>query len=204
MRTNISLPRAFFELHLFVSNDQYRGNIGQLRIEVANGKAIAIATDGHRMLTVEHDVSEQDYAWPVGKALHITRKDAAEICKTFRKSEGVQIYQTDDSVVCRVTANGVEMLLADDFAPLEGMDTRFPDWRQVMNGRSDCAVPTAPFSLNAEYVGDLAKYSKKLGQKGPGLAWNFYSVDEISPVLLKPNAPIPRLDVCAVIMPVTM
>lgn len=159
MTNTIQIPHAAFELYAFASKrGSGRDNLEYVAIEFdGNGAAIAIATDGHRLHTVDWVAPDTDE-----RTFYITADDAKEVASFVRKGALRSGYWagTFEDLAMRCEMVGAPPLKINVYDKLEA---GYPDWRQAVPDHRDDGTEAAIFGCNLQYLADLAKWHKRIG-----------------------------------------
>jgi len=128
-----------------------RHSIKSVCIDVRASDAVAVATDGHKLLALPLTVTDDAPALVPGQ--YIIRREALEGVKAVLKRP---ILVTIDPTTRTATIDNGSTVAS---SPL--MDDKYPDWRRVV----PLAVSGEVSQFNAEYVGTFGKVHKLLGGK---------------------------------------
>ena len=128
-----------------------RGYLKSVCIDVRESDAVAVATDGHKLLALPLTLADDAPALVPGR--YIVAREALESVKPVLKRP---ITVAIDSTARAATLDNGS---AATTAPL--MDATYPDWRKVV----PLTVSGEVSQFNAEYVGAFGKVYKLLGGK---------------------------------------
>ena len=120
-------------------------------IDVRASDAVAVATDGHKLLALPLTLADDAPALVPG--CYIIRREALESVKPVLKRP---ITVTIDATARTATLDNSSAVTS---SPL--MDDKYPDWRKVV----PLTVSGEVSQFNAEYVGAFGKVYKLLGGK---------------------------------------
>jgi hypothetical protein len=137
-------------LTIAAKND-IRHNIKSVCIDVRASDAVAVATDGHKLLALP--LTATDDAPALVPGCYIIRREALEGVKAVLKRP---ILVTIDATARMATLDNGN---AATTTPL--MDDKYPDWRRVV----PLTVSGAVSQFNADYIGAFGKVHKLLGGK---------------------------------------
>jgi hypothetical protein len=127
-----------------------RDYLNSVCIDVRASDAVAVATDGHKLLAVALTATDDAPALVPGQ--YIIRREALEGVKAVLKRP---ITVTIDPTTRTATIdNGSNFLTHSPF-----MDDKYPDWRKVV----PLTVSGAVSQFNADYIGAFGKVHKLLG-----------------------------------------
>jgi DNA polymerase III subunit beta len=135
-------------------------------IDVRATDAVAVATDGHKLLALPLQLADDAPALVPGR--YIIRREALESVKPTLKRP---IIVTVDPTLAAVTLdNGTAAM----HSPL--MDAVYPDWRKVV----PLTVSGEPAQYSADYIAAFGKAHKLLGGKySPGILHNGYGAARV-------------------------
>jgi DNA polymerase III sliding clamp (beta) subunit (PCNA family) len=177
------IPRAVLELHRFTTTDEHRENLKFVYVEQSGevNHFTAVATDGHRLGSVDFVL---DHGHELPERFGIDASACKEILKGARKDSEFGISVEDKREVktdggTSYVECSAEMVSGNKKVSCEAIGT-FPDYMQVVPDKEKMGG-TPTIGVNPEYIGDVATYLKKCGEK-PGLQLNMPS-DELSPML---------------------
>jgi DNA polymerase-3 subunit beta len=125
-------------------------------VDVRNGAATLVATDGHRLLAVPVAADDVESATD---GQYIIPRDVLDAVKPVKISRGDTLPITIEVVDTRITITGATT------ATSPTVDGRFPDWRRVM----PTSASGIPAQYQPEYLGDWGKVAALLGAKGKGV-----------------------------------
>ena len=146
-------------LLVIAAKNDTRGYLKSVCIDVRESDAVAVATDGHKLLALPLTLADDAPALVPG--CYIIRREALESVKPVLKRP---ITVTIDPIARTATLNNGD---AATTAPL--MDDKYPDWRRVV----PLTVSGEVAQFNAEYVGAFGKVHKLLGRAySPGILHN--------------------------------
>lgn len=128
-----------------------RGYLKSVCIDVRASDAVAVATDGHKLLAVALTAGPIVAAFVMGR--YIIPREALESVKPVLKRD---ITVTIDPIARAATLDNGS---AATTTPL--MDATYPDWRKVV----PLTVSGEVAQFNAEYIGAFGKVHKLLGGK---------------------------------------
>lgn len=137
-------------LLLIASKQAHRTNINGIQFDVVDGAVCGVATDGHRMLVIRNQPSDEQSLF----SGFLSRVSAEDMVKTASRYD-FMVHGTDGLV--RLGRIGVAL----------EQGHHFPSWRAVVPSSFSGRVA----QFDAEYVGDFAKVGKLLGGK-PTIAHN--------------------------------
>lgn len=120
-------------------------------IDVRADAAVAVATDGHKLLALPLELADDAPALVPGQ--YIVRREALESVKPTLKRP---IIVTIDPTLAAATLDNGNAAV---HSPL--MDATYPDWRRVV----PLSVSGEPAQYNADYIGAFGKVHKLLGGK---------------------------------------
>ena len=120
-------------------------------IDVRATDAVAVATDGHKLIALPLQLADDAPALVPGR--YIVRREALESVKPTLKRP---IIVTIDPTLAAVTLDNGNAAM---HSPL--MDAVYPDWRKVV----PLSVSGEPAQYNAEYIAAFGKAHKLLGGK---------------------------------------
>jgi DNA polymerase-3 subunit beta len=127
-----------------------RDYLNSVCIDVRESDAVAVVTDGHKLLAVALTATDDAPALVPGQ--YIIRREALEGVKAVLKRP---ITVTIDPTTRTATIdNGSNFLTHSPF-----MDDKYPDWRKVV----PLTVSGAVSQFNADYIGAFGKVHKLLG-----------------------------------------
>lgn len=136
-----------------------RGYLNSICIDVRESDAVAVATDGHKLLAVALTLADDAPALVSGR--YIIRREALESVKPVLKRS---ITVTIDPTARAATIDNGS---AATTTPL--MDATYPDWRKVV----PLTVSGEVAQFNADYIGAFGKVQTLLGGKySPGILHN--------------------------------
>ena len=149
---NLVIPRSVLESHIFASTDGTRCAIQHVALErVKDNMGInVIATDGHRMNVLR-----------IEGTLDVLLLVPAELLKDAlkgAKKDSVFQLVADDKKITLVRDGTAELV-----APNRTHEYTFPAWEQVMPDKTKPNNPAKEFGIDTDYLADLAKYLKKVG-----------------------------------------
>ena len=151
MSHTIELPIAELKaVALFAGKKDIRSSFNGVLITSDQGKAVAVATDGHRLTAFK---SEADYSGPE----FIVPIDNVTALKATQRIRCVEVtYDAETRMVKLVTGETAQICQA--------IDAQYPDWRRVIPALNQCSgKPTDDCGFNAAYLGDYAKLRKLIG-----------------------------------------
>ena len=137
-------------LTIAAKNDT-RGYLKSVCIDVRESDAVAVATDGHKLLALPLTATDDAPALVPGR--YIIRREALEGVKAVLKRP---ILVTIDATARTATLDNSSAVTS---SPL--MDATYPDWRKVV----PLTVSGEVSQFNAEYIGAFGKVHKLLGSK---------------------------------------
>lgn len=173
----LTLPKAVYQLHRFVSRDEQRSNLSHVRITQCGPQAarqyLATATDGHRLVTVEFRAAETDDCGPLsgdvllpGPLLNATRPKGKQTSGVLTGIGDIHTLTTGELSATFENAH----------------DWTFPDTQRVIpaKGAPD-GVACRVAAFNLRYLSDLAAMCKACGERdiGPQISW---PTDPLSPL----------------------
>jgi hypothetical protein len=120
-------------------------------IDVRADAAVAVATDGHKLLALPLELADDAPALVPGQ--YIVRREALESVKPTLKRP---IVVTIDPTLAAATLDNGSAAV---HSPL--MDDKYPDWRRVV----PLSVSGEPAQYDANYIGAFGKVHKLLGGK---------------------------------------
>jgi len=128
-----------------------RDYLNSICIDVRASDAVAVATDGHKLLALPLTATDDAPAPALVPGQYIIRREALEGVKAVLKRP---ILVTIDATARMATLDNGSTVAS---SPL--MDATYPDWRRVV----PLTVSGAVSQFNAEYVGTFGKVHKLLG-----------------------------------------
>jgi DNA polymerase-3 subunit beta len=135
-------------------------------IDVRAGDAVAVTTDGHKLLALPLTLADDAPALVPGQ--YVIRREALEAVKPTLKRP---IIVTIDPTLAAVTLDNGNAAM---HSPL--MDAVYPDWRKVV----PLTVSGEPAQYNADYIGAFGKAHKLLGGKySPIIRHNGYGAARV-------------------------
>jgi len=140
-------------LLVIAAKKDVRGYLNSVCIDVRASDAVAVVTDGHKMLAVALTVTDDAAAAALVPGRYIVAREALESVKPVLKRP---ILVTIDPTARAATLDNGS---AATTTPL--MDATYPDWRKVV----PLTVSGEVAQFNAEYVGAFGKVHKLLGGK---------------------------------------
>jgi len=149
--THEELHKALALTAFAASTDPTRYYLNGVLLEVDDGVARLVATDGTRMSVYELQGVEHD-ANPLAREQCIIPSATAKAWlkdkpAMYMGGQAVTLEATELSITRRTTS-------VQSTHPL--IDGSFPDWRKVLPDRTPESVCTAPARFNATFVGQLA------------------------------------------------
>ena len=144
-------PDTIKALLVIAAKNDIRRYLESVCIDVRESDAVAVATDGHKLLALPLTLADDAPALVSGR--YIIRREALESVKPVLKRP---ITVAIDSTARAATLDNGS---AATTAPL--MDATYPDWRRVV----PLTVSGEVAQFNAEYVGAFGKVYKLLGGK---------------------------------------
>jgi DNA polymerase-3 subunit beta len=138
-------------LLVIAAKSDTRHYLNSVCIDVRASDAVAVATDGHKLLAVALTATDDAPALVPGQ--YIIRREALEGVKAVLKRP---ITVTIDPTTRTATIDNGSTVSS---SPL--MDDKYPDWRRVV----PLTVSGEVSQFNAEYVGAFGKVHKLLGGK---------------------------------------
>jgi DNA polymerase-3 subunit beta len=138
-------------LLVIAAKNDTRDYLNSACIDVRASDAVAVVTDGHKLLAVALTVTDDAPALVPGQ--YIIRREALEGVKAVLKRP---ITVTIDATARMATLDNGN---AATTTPL--MDDKYPDWRKVV----PLTVSGAVSQFNADYIGAFGKVHKLLGGK---------------------------------------
>jgi hypothetical protein len=126
-----------------------RHNINSVCIDVRTSDAVAVATDGHKLLALPLTATDDAPALVPGQ--YIIRREALEGVKAVLKRP---ITVTIDPTTRTATIDNGSTVASSLL-----MDATYPDWRKVV----PLTVSGAVSQFNADYIGAFGKVHKLLG-----------------------------------------
>lgn len=138
-------------LLVIAAKKDVRSYLNSVCIDVRASDAVAVATDGHKMLAVALTVTDDAPALVPGR--YIIRRESLEGVKAVLKRP---ILVTIDPTARAATINNGS---AATTTPL--MDATYPDWRKVV----PLTVSGEVAQFNADYIGAFGKVQTLLGGK---------------------------------------
>jgi len=150
MQFSISADTIKALLTIAAKNDM-RGYLNSVCIDVRASDAVAVATDGHKLLALP--LTATDDAPTLVPGQYIIRREALEGVKAVLKRP---ITVTIDPTTRTATIDNGSTVAS---SPL--MDATYPDWRKVV----PLTVSGAVSQFNADYIGAFGKVHKLLGGK---------------------------------------
>lgn len=136
-------------LLVIAAKNDIRHNLNSVCIDVRESDAVAVATDGHRLLALPLTATDDAPALVPGQ--YIIRREALEGVKAVLKRP---ITVTIDPTTRTATIDNGSTVAS---SPL--MDATYPDWRKVV----PLTVSGAVSQFNADYIGAFGKVHKLLG-----------------------------------------
>jgi hypothetical protein len=136
-------------LLVIAAKNDIRHNLNSVCIDVRESDAVAVATDGHRLLALPLTATDDAPALVPGQ--YIIRREALEGVKAVLKRP---IAVTIDPTTRTATIDNGSTVAS---SPLMG--ATYPDWRKVV----PLTVSGAVSQFNAEYIGAFGKVHKLLG-----------------------------------------
>jgi len=162
------------------SNDETRYNLNSVRVET---DGTLVATDGHRMHTVEPAATRNcDDAAPA-EAFSIELASADAMLKRLpRKSKKAPEPRGAELDIDETNANGHAKFAMPDGDSLTAPKVTgygdYPDWRQVIPKEE----PTVTVRLNAVYLEQLAKAAREHCAGDENVSLELSLFDELSPI----------------------
>jgi hypothetical protein len=138
-------------LLVIAGKNDIRHYLNSVCIDVRASDAVAVATDGHKLLALPLTATDDAPALVSGQ--YIIRREALEGVKAVLKRP---ILVTIDATARMATLENGSTVAS---SPL--MDDKYPDWRRVV----PLTVSGEVAQFNAEYVGAFGKVHKLLGSK---------------------------------------
>ena len=138
-------------LLVIAAKNDTRGYLKSVCIDVRASDAVAVATDGHKLLALPLTLADDAPALVPG--CYIIRRESLESVKPVLKRP---ITVTIDATARTATLNNGD---AATTAPL--MDATYPDWRKVV----PLTVSGEVSQFNADYVGAFGTVHTLLGSK---------------------------------------
>ena len=138
-------------LLVIAAKNDTRGYLKSVCIDVREADAVAVATDGHKLLALPLTATDDAPALVSGR--YIIRREALESVKAVLKRP---ILVTIDATARTAT---IDNSSAATTATL--MDATYPDWRRVV----PLTVSGEVGQFDAEYIGAFGKVHKLLGGK---------------------------------------
>jgi DNA polymerase-3 subunit beta len=136
-------------LLVIAAKNDMRGYLNSVCVDVRASDAVAVATDGHRLLALPLTATDDAPALVSGQ--YIIRREALEGVKAVLKRP---IMVTIDATARTATIDNGSTVTS---SPL--MDNKYPDWRKVVPRTVSGEVA----QFNAEYIGAFGKVHKLLG-----------------------------------------
>ena len=147
-------------LLVIAAKKDIRDYLNSVCIDVRATDAVAVATDGHKLLALPLTLADDAPALVPG--CYIIRRESLEGVKAVLKRP---ILVTIDPTARTATLDNGSNFLTH--SPL--MDDKYPDWRKVV----PLTVSGEVAQFNAEYVGAFGKVHKLLGSAySPGILHN--------------------------------
>ena len=141
-----------------------RKYLNSVCIDVRATDAVAVATDGHKLIAVGLVCDDGDYV----PGQYILPREALEGIKSTLKQP---VRVTLDLVTRSAFVDGYPTRVT-----IAIMDEHYPDWRKVV----PLTVSGEPAQYNAEYIAAFGKAHKLLGGKySPGILHNGYGAARI-------------------------
>ena len=144
-------PDTIKALLVIAAKKDIRRYLESVCIDVRASDAVAVATDGHKLLALPLTATDDAPALVPGQ--YIIRRESLEGVKAVLKRP---ITVTIDPIARAATIDNGS---AATTAPL--MDAVYPDWRRIV----PLTVSGEVAQFNAEYVGAFGKVHKLLGSK---------------------------------------
>jgi len=145
-----SIPADTIKALLTIApKNDIRHYLNSVCIDVRASDAVAVATDGHKLLALPLTLTDDAPALVPGQ--YIIRREALEGVKAVLKRP---LTITIDATARMATIDNGSTVAS---SPL--MDATYPDWRRVV----PLTVSGAVSQFNAEYVGTFGKVHKLLG-----------------------------------------
>lgn len=186
MQTQINL-RTLAAVSLASSTEETRFYLGGVLIQCRADRVTYVATDGHRMMVVRHDL---DLKPRTQAGVGVGAPDEPNtllgdfiiptaVCRTFKPGKGKHKAGAFD--YAKLTQNGVELRLescngVQVFKPVDG---QFSDWSRVvpleLSGLTDFSKKEGKVSgvdFNPAYVSDFVKAGEIMDIGKPMLAFN--------------------------------
>jgi DNA polymerase-3 subunit beta len=121
-------------------------------VDVRNGAATLVATDGHRLLAVPVTADDVESAID---GQYIIPRDVLDAVKPVKVPRSDNLPLTIEIVDTRITITGATT------ATSPTVDGRFPDWRRV----TPATASGIPAQFNSDYLGAFGKVAELLGAK---------------------------------------
>lgn len=138
-------------LLVIAAKNDIRHNLNSVCIDVRASDAVAVATDGHKLLALPLTATDDAPALVPGQ--YIIRREALEGVKAVLKRP---ITVTIDPTTRTATIDNGSTVTSSPF-----MDDKYPDWRKVV----PLTVSGEVAQFNADYIGAFGKVHKLLGGK---------------------------------------
>jgi DNA polymerase-3 subunit beta len=136
-------------LLVIAAKKDIRDYLSSVCIDVRESDAVAVVTDGHKLLAVALTATDDAPALVPGQ--YIIRREALEGVKAVLKRP---ITVTIDPTTRTATIDNGSTVTSSPF-----MDDKYPDWRKVV----PLTVSGAVSQFNADYIGAFGKVHKLLG-----------------------------------------
>jgi len=168
---SFELPRCVLELYRFCSNNSNRPGLSKIAVEkIDDLNFVAVAVDGHRLGLVNFKISHNGNDVMPDK-FGIDAESAKQILKGAKKDNYYSgSFEAEMLRIKNCRSEVVSHSILGDF----------PDWRQIMP--KDMIRGEGLIGINAQYVGDLGTYLKKVGLP-PNV--EFMVQDNLSPILFQ-------------------
>ncbi len=138
-------------LLVIAAKKDIRDYLNSVCIDVRESDAVAVVTDGHKLLALPLTATDDAPALVPGQ--YIIRREALEGVKAVLKRP---ITVTIDPTTRTATIDSGSTVTSSPF-----MDNKYPDWRKVV----PLTVSGAVSQFNADYIGAFGKVHKLLGGK---------------------------------------
>ena len=159
-------PARLAAIALFSAKNDCRYYLNGVCVEwLPNGRAILIATDGHRLGCMPATTEEPEYQAPPKFVNQVVLKlDAVQAAVKAHKHDSSWMIEMLFDDCAEVGAREKVGLMAHDMNwSRVGIDGRFPDWRRLVKldgAESDKDTVAAPIGFNAEYMATFHKAAK--------------------------------------------
>lgn len=143
---------AIKALLLIAPKADIRYYLNGLCVDVRNGAATLVATDGHRLLAVPVTADNVEGA---SDGQYIIPRDVLDAVKPVKVTRGDTLPLTIEIVETRITITGATT------ATSPTVDGTYPDWRRV----TPTSANNEPAQFNSDYLGSFGKVAELLGAK---------------------------------------